>query len=63
MDFNIHCAPPEFPAHKTGFCKWEADVEHRGTVYTFVGFTKRGAEKKAADYHAELLERDTSASV
>jgi hypothetical protein len=42
---------------KTGFLKWEVDVEHGNTVFTFLAFTKRGTLRKAANFVIELAEK------
>ena len=40
----------DITAHKVGFLKWEADLEIGRVTYTFQGYTKKGAVKKAAKY-------------
>jgi hypothetical protein len=40
-------------AHKVGFLKWEADVTIGRVTYTFQGYTKKGAVRKAAQYEKE----------
>jgi hypothetical protein len=39
--------------HKVGFLKWEADVTIGHVTYTFQGYTKNGALKKATAYNKE----------
>ncbi len=42
---------------KTGFVRWEIDVEHGTTVFTFLAYTRRGAIKKATAFLTKLIEK------
>lgn len=46
-------ADPQIDAHKVGFLKWEADLPLGRVTYTFQGYTKKGAVKKATTYYKE----------
>ena len=43
---------------KAGLLKWEADVEHGRTVFTFIAFTKTGALRKANLFLNSLPKED-----
>lgn len=40
-------------AHKVGFLRWEADVTIGRVTYTFIGYTRKGASKKASAFEKE----------
>lgn len=43
----------QIDAHKVGFLRWEADVTIGRVIYTFPGFTRKGAVKYATKYLEE----------